>query len=66
MQVMDEVRPIILDHLKQLDSELHRYIPDIHQNMSWVRNPFVADIIGLVDAADGVQEELLDIQEDGS
>ena len=63
--VLETVKPIFLDHLQHLDGELKRYMPDTYESFSWVRNPFSTDVLSLENVADGVQEELLEMQNDG-
>ena len=61
----DVIKPILVEHLKNLITEFDRYIPDINlETQLWVRNPFLAKVDNLLEDVAGLQEELIDLHHD--
>ena len=59
------IKPILVEHLKNLITEFDRYIPDINlETQLWVRNPFLAKVDNLSEDVAGLQEELIDLHHD--
>ncbi|XP_076042004.1 protein FAM200A-like [Oratosquilla oratoria] len=61
---LPDIRNIVEDHLRNLQEEMDRYIPenvDLKKH-SWIRNAFTVNVTEVGEDIPGFQEELIDLQ----